>query len=162
MVGFVAHHVESFGPVVAVQVAVSGVDEPSIGRHAFYFFRQLYRTNFANLIDNRSSIDGGGVFLTEFVEVKSVRFPIFMKMQRQIKARQGLQLAKVRLDFVGFLFEIIAVQVESLRVLSDASSHARWVEAGKDVVGDASGQVVLKDELSNSRCGGRFIAMDAP
>ena len=109
--------VKCFSPLRSRMRVEVGSNDSIFRRAVFNNFRGINRTNFCNFRDD-SFGKRWTIFRVQLVNVKTVRLPIFVQAQAEIKLRLAFQPRAVRPDFGCFQMAIIAVQILAVGVLA--------------------------------------------
>jgi hypothetical protein len=107
-----------------------------------------------------SSAVGGAVVGIEFVEVEAKRFPVFVQADGDVEVRLALEPVDVRASFLGFEVEVLAIQIEALRVLAAVGGEARGIQARTEPEVDVLRPGVLLNERAHGERPGGFVPVD--
>ena len=69
---------------------------------------------------------------TDFVEIKSFGFPVLMETQKQIRYALPFQPCSMRPRFVGLLDKVVAIQIQSVLIVSRLCGHSRGIQHRTD------------------------------
>ena len=124
-----------------VQVDV-GADDSVLRGATFDQFVWVDGANFGDCF-NHGFGQGSAVVGVLFVEIKAVRFPVFVQQEAKVEVRLAFEPGDVRGDFLGGGFQVVAVQIDAAGILAGVAGTGKSfllkiVEQRADMPGDGS------------------------
>ena len=97
----------------------------------------------------------------QFVNVKSFRLPILVQAERNVEARLPVEPGDVRANFIGFGFQILAVEVKALSTFAGVKRETGRVKTGAKPDIGVGGPAIFLEHLEDGQRTGGLIAMNA-
>lgn len=111
-------------------------------------------------IQNRASPSGLVLAEVDFIEVESRCVAVLVQGEKQIRRRHGLQPSGVGPDFGGLGFQVIPVEIESIRVAACSGLQSVGIEGRAQQPVDLVCETSDLEQLAESQGASRFITMD--
>ncbi len=97
----------------------------------------------------------------QLVNIKPRRFPVLMQAKGHVEPWLFLQPRNVGADFLGFGVQVLAVQIEALRILPAVERKTGGIEARTEPDVRVGRPAIFLEHLEDGQRAGWFITVDA-
>jgi len=152
--------VECLSPLRACGRVEVRTDDAAPGRAVFDVFRWVNRADFRDTRDDGFS-PRGAVFRIQLVNVKAVRFPVFVQAEAEVELRLALQPGNVCARLRRFQVPVLPVEVNALVVLAAVQNETHWIQARAEPELGVRRPLVFPEQAQRRERPGRLVAMNA-